>query len=289
MARRGFLKSLGLAFIIVLLSGMLTGAPAEPRYPGKTDLTVSDNANIFSRKIVDDLTAFRKTLENATGVKLWVVTVNFLDGESVEGYGQQVFDRWQLNDNDLLLLMSSGDEQAVTVAGKSLKGYFSVDNQRNLLNAHFLDSFQHEQYEEAFSRYIPELAAFLGKKFGVTVSTGALFGIPAASPTPEPTVQPANDNGWMNYLPGGSDFLSGLLNGPYATEHPASRRSQVEKASGFSFGSLIILLLLFSLIFGSRRRHMGDRAGCMGCGCGPLGWLAAGLGLGELFKNRRHW
>lgn len=290
MARRGFFQGFGLLLITLLLLGIMTGAAAEPRYPDKMDLPVSDNANIFSQETVDNLTAFQKTLENETGVRLWVVTVHFLDGAEVGDYGQAVFDLWQLGEDDLLLLLSAGDEEAVTVAGNSLKRIFPQDSQQHLLNAYFLSSFQDEQYDEAFRLYIPQLAAFLGKKFGVTVSTAALFGIPAASPTPEPTVQPANnDNGWMQYLPGGSDFLSGLINGSYATEKPANTGMMMERATGFSFGSLILLLILFSLIFGSRRRHMGGRAGCAGCGCGPLGWLAAGLGLGELFKNRRRW
>jgi uncharacterized membrane protein YgcG len=96
MARRAFLKYLGTALLMILLFGSLQSAWAAPRYPEKTDLVVSDNAAIFSKDTVDDLNSFHNTLKNDTGVKLWVVTVHFLDGQDVTAFGQEVFRLWNL-------------------------------------------------------------------------------------------------------------------------------------------------------------------------------------------------
>jgi hypothetical protein len=289
MARRAFFRYLGTALLMLLLLYTPMSAWAAPRYPEKTDLVVSDNATIFSKDTVDDLNTFHNTLKNKTGVKLWVVTVHFLDGQDVLAFGREVFRLWNLSDEDLLLLLSSGDEEAVTIAGNTLERRLSKESQQQLLNFYFLKDFQSEQYESAFRQYIPKLATSLGNSYGQTVSTADLFGIPAASPTAAPTVAPSNNNdSWMDFLPGGSKFFTEWEKNDKQTEAP-SRVYHEEKSSGFSLGSLFILFILFSLIFGSRRRRMGDRAGCMGCGCGPLGWIFAGLGLNELFKNRRHW
>lgn len=289
MALRAFFRYLGTALLMLLLLYSPMSAWAAPRYPEKTDLVVSDNATIFSKDTVDDLNTFHNTLKNKTGVKLWVVTVHFLDGQDVLAFGREVFRLWNLSDEDLLLLLSSGDEEAVTIAGNTLERRLSKESQQQLLNFYFLKDFQSEQYESAFRQYIPKLATSLGNSYGQTVSTADLFGIPAASPTAAPTVAPSNNNdSWMEYLPGGSKFFTEWEKNDKQTETP-SRTYHEEKSSGFSLGSLFILFILFSLIFGSRRRRMGDRAGCMGCGCGPLGWIFAGLGLNELFKNRRHW
>lgn len=290
MARRVLFNCLGIALLMVMLFQLPQYAMASPRYPAVSDLPVSDNANIFPEQTVFDLNTFHETLKNKTGVKLRVVTVHFLDGMSVSDFGREVFRQWNLGDDDLLLLASAGDEEAVTIAGPALEKRFSKDSQQHLLNAYFLKDFQNEKYDTAFREYIPQLAIFLGKQYGVTVSTAQLFGMPAAAPTPAPTIAPdsgkdSNESGWMEYLPGGSKFFSEWQeNEKKAVEQ--ENKSQEEKSSGFSLGNLFILFILFSLIFGSRKRKY-RYGGCMGCG--PLGWIFAGLGLGEVMKNRRRW
>ncbi len=292
MARRAFFRCLGTVLLVILLLYSPLSAWAAPRYPEKTDLVVTDSANIFSKDTVDDLNTFHNTLKNETGVKLWVVTVHFLDGQDKTTFAREIFRLWNLGDEDLLLLLSSGDEEAVTVAGNTLARRLSADSQQQLLNFYFLKDYQNEQYESAFRQYIPQLASSLGNSYGQTVSTADLFGIPAATPTAAPTVAPSNNNNsWMDFLPGGSQFFSEWEKNDKQAERPErpNRPYREDRSSGFSLGSLFILFILFSLIFGSRRRRMGDRAGCMGCGCGPLGWIFAGLGLNELFKNRNRW
>ncbi len=289
MVRRALYRYLGIALLMIMLFCSPLNAWAAPRYPEKTDLVVTDGANIFSKNTVDDLNAFHSTLKNETGVKLWVVTVHFLDGVDVSTFARDVFRQWNLGDEDMLLLLSSGDEEAVTIAGNTLVRRLSADSQQHLLNFYFLKDFQNEQYESAFRQYIPQLASSLSNSYGQKVSTADLFGIPAAAPTAAPTVAPStNNNSWMEYLPGGSKFFSEWEKNDERVETP-SRPFREEKSSGFSLGSLFILFILFSLLFGSRRRRISDRAGCMGCGCGPLGWIVAGLGLNELFKSRNRW
>ncbi len=294
MARRASIRFFGFMLLITLLLALPLSGTAAPRYPTKTDLPVSDNANIFPEQTVFDLNTFHDTLKNKTGVKLWVVSVHFLDGMNASDFGREVFRQWNLSEDDLLMLISAGDEECATVAGPGLAKLFSQDSQQFLLNSYFLNDFQNERYDTAFRQYIPQLATALGKQYGVTVSMANLFGIPAAAPTPVPTVVPPSkeesgdgdiSNDWMEYLPGGSKFFAKW---DQAENTPAPNNYfREEKSSGFSLGSLFVLFLLFSLIFGSKKRRLGRRAGC--CGCGPLGWLIAGLGMGEIVRNRRRW
>ena len=293
MARRALIRFLGFTLLIVLMLALPLAAMASPRYPTKTDLPVSDNANIFPEQTVFDLNTFHDTLKNKTGVKLWVVTVHFLDGMNVSDFAREVFRQWNLGDDDLLLLASAGDEACTTFAGPSLEKRFSQDSRQFLLSSYFLNDFQNEKYDAAFRAYIPQLAAALGKQYGETIPTGSLFGIPAAAPTPAPTIVPPSSNessaedisnDWMEYLPGGSKFFA-EWDKPDRTPVP-NNYFREEKSSGFSLGSLFILFILFSLVFGSKKRRMGSR---YGCGCGPLGWLVAMLGMGEIVRNRRRW
>ncbi len=271
MTRTFLIRCLGLALILAMLLPLAQGALASvPRYPQKSDLNpITDGAGILSPNTVKDLKTFRDTLVNQTGVGLWVATVLFLDGTDMPTYARELFRFWNLRDEDFLLLLCAGEDSYYTVAGSTLINRGLPENtQQVILAANFHSSFMQQRYDEAIARYIPALASQLSKQYGVNLSTVNLFGSPEATPapTPAPTPRPKFDSSSTNF-----------------------RQQTRQEESGFSLGSLFVLFLLFSLIFGSRRRRLGDRAGCMGCGCGPLGWIFAGLGLNELFRNRNRW
>lgn len=270
------LRRLAAALAAVLLAfSMAASALAQPRYPEKTE-PISDYADIFSASTVADLKTFRNTLQNKTGVGLWVTTVHFLDGVEMPEYAKGLFTKWGLGDEDLLLVLSAGEESFDTVAGASLASRFPEESQQHLLTAYLQADFQSERYDQAIAAYIPALANMLGKQYdGVQVSTDGLFGRAAATPTPAPTLVPSGKD-LADYLRRGYDTVADVV-----TQVPA----RSEEAFHISFGSMVVLVILFLLVFGRRCRHHRGRPGCAGCGCGPLGWIFTGLGLGELFQH----
>ena len=168
MARRALIRLLGSTLLIVLMLALPLAAMASPRYPAKTDLPVSDNANIFPEQTVFDLNTFHDTLKNKTGVKLWVVTVHFLDGMNVSDFGREVFRQWNLGDDDLLLLASAGDEECITIAGPTLEKRFSQDSRQFLLNSYFLNDFRMKNTTRLsvniFPSWLPPLASSTAKR-----------------------------------------------------------------------------------------------------------------------------
>ena len=70
------------------------------------------------------------------------------------------------------------------------------------------------------------------------------------------------------------------------TPNPTKPKQAHNNDSGTNLGSLFVLAIVFFLLFGGKRRRLGGRNGCMGCGCGPLGWIVTALGLSSLFENR---
>jgi hypothetical protein len=284
MARTFAIRSLVLAIIAAMLLSIAAGAFAAPRFPEKTE-PVSDYADILSSQTVTDLKTFRDNLKNKTGVGLWVTTVHFLDGEEMPKYADSLFRTWNLGEEDLLLVLCAGEESYYTVAGPTLLQRLPEESQQNLLTSYLRADFQEERYDAAISQYIPALANLLGKQYGATVSVSGLFGKAEATPTPAPTLAPSGEN-WQEYLWQGYDSFSSWFKneGANVTPNPTMPR-RMHNDSDINLGSLFVLAIVFFLLFGFRRRRWGGKPGCMGCGCGPLGWIVAGLGLGSLFEN----
>lgn len=284
MARTFATRVLVLVLLAAMLLSIAAGAVAAPRYPEKTE-PVSDYADILSPGTMADLKTFRDTLKNRTGVGLWVTTVHFLDGEDISKYTEFLFKNWNLGEEDLLLVLCAGEESYDTVAGPTLLQRLPEDSQQNLLTSYLRADFQEERYDAAIASYIPALGNLLGKQYGASVSVAGLFGKAEATPTPAPTLAPSGEN-WQEYLWQGYDSFSSWFKseGASVTPNPPQRKSHDE--SGINLGSLFVLAIIFFLLFGKRYRRRGGRPGCMGCGCGPLGWIVTGLGLGSLFENR---
>jgi len=54
-----------------------------------------------------------------------------------------------------------------------------------------------------------------------------------------------------------------------------------EEDSGFSLVKTLIIAYVLWLIFGKKKA----RRGCAGCGCAPIGWILASLGLQKFFDR----
>lgn len=266
-------------FILVLaLLLMVSAAFAEPRYPDKAE-PISDFANVFSKETIDALNAFNTNLKSKTGATLHVVTVHFLDGADARSYSNELFTRWNLGTNDILLLLAVGEDSFFTAAGQALNNKFPETSREVLLSDAFLARYLALDYDGAIREYIPKLAEVLGKNYGAAIALPKFFGAAEAPATS--TAKPI----WMDIF----EFEDKPV-------RPAERREEnrierIEREAGINLPNILLLVLILLLIFSPRKsvRQFGQMAGCSscGCGCGPIGWILALLGLREATKKRK--
>lgn len=248
-------------------------ALAEPRYPEKTG-DATDAALLLSAQTLSDWAQLAENVKDETGVRLYLVTVDFLDGATLAEYGAGLRDKWNLGKKDLLLLMAAGEDTFGFFGGESVNEKFSVSAQEKLLSTAFQAKFLAQDYDGALSSLGPALARELGKCYGETISTAGLFGQGAGSGAAH---RPA---------------VAGAARLPQATAAPRQeslrdRVTQEDEDSGISFGKVVLTVFLLMVIFGGdRRRRRG--CGCSGCGCAPFSSLLAGLGLWKLWGDDRH-
>lgn len=152
---------------------------AEPRYPEQTG-EVTDAAAVLSSVTLEDLRTLDERLDDEDALRLRIVTVDFLDGSDASAYAAALFERWRLDDDELLLLMAVGEDKYALEAGEDAARLLSYATRSKLLAGSFEPSFLNQQYDAALAAFVPALVREINKVCSVSVSTDDLFGLSSA-------------------------------------------------------------------------------------------------------------
>lgn len=282
------------ALVLALVLLFSATAQALARYPERGGV-LTDDANALSPSIAADIAAYAQTVEAESGLKLNVVLVQFLDGETVQTYANTLFSRWALGESDLLLLGAAAEDSFAITAGAAVKPKLSEGSLKSLLYASgFAAAFQQQQYDAALGTFFPAFNTLLGKQYGVTVTLGNLF----AAWQPQATTPAAHTNS-NNSVDGVGEAVQGVVDATSSLwtdtlnsitagmqDYQAYREQRDETRNGLTPAGWIVLVIIALIIFGqSGPARRARRNG--GCGCGPLGWLVSLFGLGTLFSRTR--
>lgn len=226
-----------IATLLLLLCFVLSlGFPAlaEPRYPSQTGET-TDAAAVLSHTTLEDLRTLDSRLDQADAMQLKIVTVDFLDAAEADDYAAALFDRWGLDDHEMLLLLAVGEDKYALEAGQNVDRLLSPATQSKLLAASFEEPFLNQQYDAAIAAFVPSLVREINKLCGTSVSTDDLFGRSSAS---------LFDN-WASSL---------RQNSGDADESDASIFTREDSRTGFSLLKVILIIAVLMFVFGSFRR-----------------------------------
>ena len=109
-------------FLCLILACLRAFAADVPYLSGR----ITDNAEILSAGTKQRLNALLKAHEMETGNQIAVLTVNSLEGESVEEYAHTVFNAWKLGqkgqDNGVLVLVAPSERRMRIEVGYGLEG-----------------------------------------------------------------------------------------------------------------------------------------------------------------------
>lgn len=250
-------------------------ACAAPRYPERQGGT-TDAAAVLSQSTLRDLATYAQRLKDETDIDLFVVTVDFLDGETLSSYGEGLFAQWKLDDDSLLLLLAVGEDKFATFSGKDVTRRLSRQVQDKLLSTSLEGPFLRQAYDEAIANFIPALTQEINKAFNADVSVGGLFGQAGSESL---SVEEWADE-WARRWDAAHDEEP-------APDSVGDRVTREDKSTGFSLGKVLLTVFLLMVIFGNfsdRRGRHGRRRGC-GCGCAPFSSILAALGLWKLWDK----
>ena len=220
--------------ILCLLAVLMLSctAFAEPRYPERNGVA-TDHAGVLSARMLEDLRTLDDRLDHADALRIRIVTVDFLDGQDIDVYARTLFDRWHLDDEDILLLIAVGEESFTLFLGEEAAALLQPGTAEAILRSTFTEPYLDQQYDAALAAFIPGLVNEIGLVCGERIRTDDLFRSTSASLI----------SNWASLLPTADD--------------PADKESfltREDKVSGFSLLKVILIVVLLLLVFGSFRK-----------------------------------
>lgn len=136
---------------------------------------VSDDADILSDKFEQDVKKRGEALYELTGCQIAVVTVDFMGGEEIESFSEQLFLRENIGAGEnrgLLLLFCIGEEHYRAVAGQGMSGILPRDELQKLLDKSCEPYFADGDYAAAVEKSYYEVIELLEQHFDVSTDEG---------------------------------------------------------------------------------------------------------------------
>lgn len=244
--------------------------------------TLTDDADILNTQIAADIATYAEKVQKETDISLHVALVHFLDGLDAQTYANRLFEKWNLGDDDMLLLGAAGEDSFATAMGKNVQKKLGKSNAENLMytSSAFSSLFRSQQYDAAFCAYFQAMNALVNKQLDAGIRLGTLFG----------SVESTDQSQTQSF---GSQLWSEVMQEIYDTSetHQEYQAEHRQSGNGMSAGEWIVLAVLIAIVFSQStparkgRRNRDYRS--YGCGCSPIGWLFSLFGINVLIDTLR--
>ncbi len=135
----------GWALLILLLILASPALAAEPKFPALTGRVV-DDAGVLSASTQSELTGMLAEHERATGEQVVVVTLDSLQGHTIEDFGYQLGRHWGIGqkgkNNGVLLIIAPKERKVRIEVGYGLEGTLTDAASRTIIDNYILPSFK---------------------------------------------------------------------------------------------------------------------------------------------------
>lgn len=143
-------KMRGIALVLPFIYATAVVAQEPPNAP-KTQFWVTDQAGILSAHVEQLLTENAENFEEQTSNQVVLVTVNSLDGWSIERYGLWLGNSWGIGqadkDNGVLLLVAPNEREVRIEVGSGLEGLLSNSIAKSIIDNEILPEFLDEDLQ----------------------------------------------------------------------------------------------------------------------------------------------
>jgi uncharacterized protein len=165
------------ALLILLLILASPALASEPKFPPLTGRVV-DDAGVLDTWTQSELTDMLAAHEGATGEQVVVVTLDSLQGYSIEDYGYQLGRHWgigQKGSNTGALLIVAPKEHKVRIeVGYGLEGKLTDATSRTIIETDILPSFKRGDFNAGVLAGATSILKVLGGNEGVAPSAESI-------------------------------------------------------------------------------------------------------------------
>lgn len=158
---------------LTIISCLLVFPALAYQSPGSPAGFVNDFASILSPEAKVQMEAKLKDYANKESNEISVVTIQTLDGDTIENYAVQLFEEWKLGkaklDNGVLLLVAPNDRQVKIEVGYGLEGALTDLESKMIIDNVITPAFKAGDYEGGIDQAID---AIMVASAGEYTSTG---------------------------------------------------------------------------------------------------------------------
>lgn len=251
MLKRWFLKVLISCAVLAFIGSAIGLNSLALGYvsPGKPSGFVNDFAGIVDDGIESQLEAAFTDFEKAESNEISVVTVQSLDGDSIERFAVELFEEWKIGkadkDNGVLLLVAPNEKEVRIEVGYGLEGTLTDAESGSIIDSILVPSFQAGAYGQGI--YDASLAIMESTKGEYTVPNGAYnYGTSANGSGAVDVANP--DLGWILY----AVFIFIFMFGQFSWRFFASASQSHRIWPGGIFGAFIVaffFLMLYPVLY----------------------------------------
>ncbi len=214
MKRRLFTVAAGILVLAANLLLWLPAAIAAPTIPPKPtqDIFVQDYAGVLSEATRQHILQASEALSQGTGAQVAVLTIDSLDGASLEEYSLAVLRGWGIgskeNNDGVLLLAVIGDRQLRVEVGYGLEGAIPDGKAGRIMDEAILPFFKTGDYDGGIKAGYDAILTAVAQEKGFSME-GLLDPADVYQPAPE-LPEAELEPSWFSTLPG---WLQKLLIG----------------------------------------------------------------------------
>ncbi len=117
---------------------------------------VNDYANVLTNEEESELTSLIKSLEDSVGSQLGILTVNSLDGKSIEQYSIEVANNWRIGrenyDDGILIVLAKSDRKIRIEVGYGLELIIRDEIAKKIIDSTIIPEFRAKSFAQGLYR-----------------------------------------------------------------------------------------------------------------------------------------
>ena len=158
-------------FLIAALPPLSSLAERVSTMPAPTGY-INDYAGVLTAPAKTELEDLCRELHDKTKAQIFVVTINTLDGESVDTFSNQLFHKWKIGekktDRGLLILLAINDHQRRIEVGTGFEGLIN-DAKSGDIGREMVPNLKAADYDGAVRIGVDRLAQIVAADSNVTL------------------------------------------------------------------------------------------------------------------------
>ncbi|MBR5288878.1 MAG: TPM domain-containing protein [Clostridia bacterium] len=168
-------KILAVALVFLLLLGAAGALAAVPGKPDAFAYAYDFNAGVLSASDIENISRYGATLEEATGIQVIAVAVDFLDGKDPADYATDLINTWGIGNQDdegAVILLSRGDRRIQIGTGTGIDRVMTGSKCGELIDDN-ISYFSKNQFDAGMTALYADVCQFLAKAKGKTLTLTA--------------------------------------------------------------------------------------------------------------------